>query len=317
MEILQLLLYNLQINLFWERNICMENYSLEHRAIAYSDCPQNKFYHAPVTIPQDSLLICINRCGAVQETSRDFFIQRNESYPYNAIHFVTAGKGILRVRGKEYNLKAGDIFLLHPFEPHYYGSDSEDPMGLLWIEFAGHDISRLVRHITEMDDYVINGDGELLTACADIIINPHRESHIISREIYNILIEIYGKYSINTKKQDIIQQQIQSYIDEHINEDLSLPIIASHFGYNANYFSERFKRMTGMNYNRYVNERKITQACTMLLVTNLSMDQIGSNLGFYDTSHFIKRFEGIMKMSPTTYRKTNIWSGEKEKINDY
>lgn len=86
---------------------------------------------------------------------------------------------------------------------------------------------------------------------------------------------------------------------------MSLEYISKTFGYNPNYFSERFKRMTGINYNRYVNERKVTQACSMLIVTSLSIDQIGENLGYYDTSHFIKRFEKVVGMSPTAYRKCN------------
>lgn len=295
----------------------MANFVHEHRAIAYSDCPQNIFYHAPIPVPQDSILIRINRCGSVEHTPNDFFVQRDTSYYYNAIHFVASGKGKFKTNEVEYNLSAGSIFLINAFEPHYYSSDPNDPMGLLWIEFAGNDIQRLIRYITNNNCHVIRGDIELFTECAEIIINASQDQHKTSEQIYHILMKLCIRVSKVTKKQDDIQQKILSYIDDNLNSDLSLCNISKHFGYNSNYFSERFKRMTGINYNRYINERKITQACSMLIITDLSIDQIGVNLGFYDTSHFIKHFEKVISMSPTAYRKCNTWlAGNSISTND-
>lgn len=285
----------------------MKNYFDEHRAIAYSDCPQNKFYHAKTPVAPDSVIICINRCGSVEQTPQDFFVQRDDSYYYNAIHFITSGSGTLFAGGKKYNLCAGNIFLINSYEPHRYESNPHDPMGLLWLEFAGNDVKRLIRYITQNNSHVLNGDAELFTLCADIIINAHQESYKTSAQIYNILMELCSKCSTLSKKQNDIAKNIQTYIDDNLNSDLSLSSIASHFGYNSNYFSDLFKRTTGITYNRYVNERKITQACSMLITTDFSIDQIAITLGFYDTSHFIKRFEKIIGMSPTAYRNCNGW----------
>lgn len=290
-----------------EQDKIQKEQDLQNRAIASSDCPQNTFYHAPTPVPQDSILIRINRCGSVEQTPKEFFIQRDDKYQYNAIHFVTSGKGTLIVGTSEYRLEAGNVFLLNAFEPHRYLSDYEDPMGLIWIEFAGNGVHRLVRYITDSGSYVFRGEADLFTLCADIIMNAQQEAHKTSAQIYEILMELCGKISRPIRKQDYIQQHIQAYIDDNLTNNLSLEYVAKHFGYNPNYFSERFKRMTGTNYNRYVNERKVAQACSMLIITNLSIDQIGTNLGFYDTSHFIKRFEHVIGMSPASYRKCNTW----------
>lgn len=81
----------------------------------------------------------------MEQTPSEFFVQRDDTYQYNAIHFVTSGKGKLIVEKKEYNLSAVNIFLINAFEPHRYSSDPSDPMGLLWIEFAGNDVHRLIK----------------------------------------------------------------------------------------------------------------------------------------------------------------------------
>lgn len=305
MDILQFLLYNLHINRFFTRRIPMKNTFIRD-AIDYSDCPQNKFYHAPISIQQNSVLIQINRCGSTEQTPNHFLIRRDDSYQYNAIHFVTSGKGTLITPSAQYPLSAGNIFLLNAFEPHCYSSDPEDPMGLLWLEFTGNDVQRLIRRITDSGSHVLSGDADLFSLCADIIINVSQEAYKTSSQIYILLMELYAKTSLHTKKQDSIQRNILSYINNNLNTTLSLEKIANHFGYNSNYFSARFKRMTGVTYNRYVNEQKIAQACSMLTITNLSIDQIGSHLGFYDTSHFIKHFEKITGLSPTAYKKAAV-----------
>ncbi|MFI3212157.1 MAG: AraC family transcriptional regulator [Eubacteriales bacterium] len=285
----------------------MNKQSSNNSSIINSDCPQNIFYNAPIPVSQDSVLIRINRSGSVEQTPPEFSIRRDQSYSYNAIHFITSGSGSLQVGTTTYHLSAGKIFIINAFEPHSYQSNPRDPMGLLWIEFTGNDVSRLVRQITNTVSHVVTGSIDLFTLCADLIMNPQQNAINTSEQIYHILMELYRKTSHLTKKQDAIQQSIQSYIDHNLKNDLSLHTIAKHFGYNPNYFSERFKRSTGITYNHYVNQRRVAQACSMLALTNLSVDQIGENLGFYDTSHFIKHFQKIMKVSPSTYRASNTY----------
>lgn len=280
--------------------------SLKNQPTAYSDCPQNKLYHAPTPVSQDSLFIAINRCGTVNQTPTDFFVHRDETYPYSTLHFVTAGQGTLQTAHKSYDLTAGSIFVVHGFQVHRYQSNPENPMGLLWLEFSGGDSQRLLNAITQ-SGHVVTGDIDLFGQCADLILSPDGPPQQISLKIYSILMKLSEKLNKVTKKQDDIQTAIQSYIDKNLGGDLSLTAISRHFGYNPNYFSQRFKAITGINYNRYVNQRRVTQACLLLVSTAQGMDQICGQLGYYDASHFIRHFEKIIGMTPTAYRNTNNW----------
>ncbi len=53
------------------------------------------------------------------------------------IHFVVSGKGILKCRGKEYPVKAGESFLIFPGEECFYQADMIDPWHYAWVGFRG------------------------------------------------------------------------------------------------------------------------------------------------------------------------------------
>ena len=44
----------------------------------------------------------------------------------------------------------------------------------------------------------------------------------------------------------------RKYIEEHADEELSLTIVANVVNMNANYLSENFKQVTGLNFVEYV-----------------------------------------------------------------
>lgn len=53
------------------------------------------------------------------------------------IHFVLSGKGKYVCEGKEYDLKAGDMFLIKPSQVVSYIADENDPWEYYWVGFNG------------------------------------------------------------------------------------------------------------------------------------------------------------------------------------
>ncbi|QDO93900.1 AraC family transcriptional regulator [Formosa sediminum] len=100
------------------------------------------------------------------------------------------------------------------------------------------------------------------------------------------------------------------YIDEHLNENLSLELVSRIALYSPYHFHRVFKFVTQETLSTYVNRRRIEQAASMLIHKSKSISEIAMLCGFNDNSSFTRAFKKFYKISPTDFRaqNTNIFS---------
>lgn len=98
-------------------------------------------------------------------------------------------------------------------------------------------------------------------------------------------------------------KKIESFIIEHINQDLTLNMIAEHFFYNPSYLSRLFKTKLNKNYMTFVREIRINYAQQLLDDSKYSIVDICNLSGYKSYKHFVKVFKSVTKMTPTEYRK--------------
>ncbi|WP_302488853.1 AraC family transcriptional regulator [uncultured Mitsuokella sp.] len=100
--------------------------------------------------------------------------------------------------------------------------------------------------------------------------------------------------------------RIKEYIDAHYLEDLKLPDIAEALHINLYYLSHTFKDLTGSSPMQYIIRRRIDEAQTLLLTTNMTITDIAMQCGYNNSNYFQSVFSNIVGMPPGKYRKT--WS---------
>lgn len=93
------------------------------------------------------------------------------------------------------------------------------------------------------------------------------------------------------------------YIDDHLYEDLSLKKVAAACNMSPNYFGRVFSKHLHMKFTEYITEKRIEHAKKLLLVTDMSVNEISERLGFTDCSYFIKKFKALVGKTPVNYRK--------------
>ena len=94
----------------------------------------------------------------------------------------------------------------------------------------------------------------------------------------------------------------RKYIEEHSGEELSLWRVAKAVNTHPNYLSERFKRVTGMNFVEYVARTRFRAACRLLHDGDLRISNIAFAAGFQSLSQFNRVFKRFSGKSPTQYR---------------
>ena len=94
----------------------------------------------------------------------------------------------------------------------------------------------------------------------------------------------------------------RNFIDAHSSEELSLGKVARAANTSANYFSEKFKEATGMNFVSYVARMRFEKAATLLREADLRVSEIAFATGFQSLSQFNRIFRKFAGKSPTEYR---------------
>lgn len=94
----------------------------------------------------------------------------------------------------------------------------------------------------------------------------------------------------------------RGYISQHFREELMLGEVARSVNMSANYFSERFKEVTGFNFTDYVARTRIEKARNLLQNPNLRISEIAFDIGFQSLSQFNRSFKKVTGKSPTAFR---------------
>ncbi|WP_256759927.1 response regulator [Cohnella sp. WQ 127256] len=94
-----------------------------------------------------------------------------------------------------------------------------------------------------------------------------------------------------------------SYIQQHYRVEISLQDVADHVHMSKNYFSEQFKRLTGLNFIDFVIQLRIHYAKQLLKTTSLRVYDIGAQAGFNSSKHFLKQFKREVGCTPADYRQ--------------
>lgn len=96
---------------------------------------------------------------------------------------------------------------------------------------------------------------------------------------------------------------VQNYIRQHYNEDLSLKVLAEVACVSPTYFSALFKKETGENYKGYVTRIRMEEALKLVMNTDLKTYEIAEAVGYNNVRRFVDAFKSRYRISPMDYRK--------------
>lgn len=135
--------------------------------------------------------------------------------------------------------------------------------------------------------YANNIINQLLAAFFSIMLRDHSNS-----------IEFAGEYSPCLE----LVPSILQYMDVNYSHT-SIQDIAEHFGFNASYLGQTFKKSTGSTLIAALMEIRVSKARQLLETTSLSVDVISEMVGYEDNTHFIRMFKKKIGITPLQYRK--------------
>jgi len=231
--------------------------------------------------------------------------------------YCLEGRGSVKIKNQEYEIKPGNFFIIPCGVPHKYAADQRLPWTIYWAHFKGTNTNKLINDFLVKNEsycgYVEYNESRMRlfeemysnlemgysndNLCYANMCLPHFLSSFIYKDNYNLSPRKQSKNQIN---------QSINYMKQHIDEMLSLQEMAASVNLSASHFSFLFKKSTGFPPIEYLNHLKVQEACQYLLFTDLRIKEIANKLGIEDPYYFSRMFTKVIGVSPGTYRANGI-----------
>ena len=96
------------------------------------------------------------------------------------------------------------------------------------------------------------------------------------------------------------------YIDNHLDEHISLDLLANKFHFSPFYFHRMFSAIVGKTIAAHIRDRRLLSACKKLVETNCSILSIALDSGYDSAPSFSRAFKRAYRLSPSEYRRQRL-----------
>ncbi|MED4581258.1 AraC family transcriptional regulator [Brevibacillus choshinensis] len=240
-----------------------------------------------------------------------YFTERQHLNSFLVV-YTLAGKGYLRYRNHEYELRPHHVFFIDCHNYQYYKTDKNDLWEMAWVHFNGSSSRGYYEQFLKNGSPVISADdnspipviiGQLLEANRQ---NDVRTEPLSSKYLVDILTELLLATSPPQATGAFLPDHIQKIIsdlDKRFQEKISLDQLASQHAISKYHLLRECKKYTGYTPNEYLIHRRITYAKELLTYSDLTIAAIAHQTGVDNVSHFINLFKQRAEMTPLAYRK--------------
>lgn len=145
----------------------------------------------------------------------------------------------------------------------------------------------------QLSDYFIQSSERLTSA--------DRLTDLLGKVSYTFAEKVaQSKTPVSTDER---MQKAIRYIQQNVNQHLTVGDVADYVGFSKSYFSAYFKKTLGFSVSAFILRCKLEEGRELLQYTDKSISTISEFLCFSSQSHFHTAFRKQFGMTPNEYRR--------------
>jgi AraC-like DNA-binding protein len=223
------------------------------------------------------------------------------------------GRGTLRVRGHEYAIAEGDVFILFPGEAHFCQADPLDPWHLKWVAFEGSQCDALLKRFgasraTPVLPRALTADVSI--AADNVIDQMFQSRNLAALGHFYILLDALvlvqnppQPSETNLANGNLIDR-IMFFLSVNYSEDIDVESVCKFVNYSRSYVSHLFKKEVGMSIPQKLGSIRLKKAEELLRRTKMSGEAVARTVGYKDYAYFSRCFRAEYGLSPSAYRRS-------------
>lgn len=242
--------------------------------------------------------------------------ERENGADEHILIFCVAGTGWYEINGQEHIVRPHEAILIPRGIPHTYGADQTTPWSIHWVHFTGSQADFFLYHLPIGEQKLpvapksVHAIERLFRECYDSFVG----GFVLYRLIYctQILHHLLGYLFFNNDFFSPTQRTSRfrnleatlEFLHQNIHRKITLSEMASHAGISVSHFSSLFKQQTDYSPVAYFIHLKVQRACTLLSLSQSTVQEIAYDVGYDDPYHFSRIFKKVVGVSPSQYRQS-------------
>ena len=243
--------------------------------------------------------------GASENFSKE--CGENFNFPIHLHHFfeliaVISGKMDVSVDGTVYPLTKGEAVLVFPHQVHSLASKtSRHILCIFSPELIKAYTNRYAAKIPENNAFTLN------PYLIEQLKNIREEASSFEKKgfLYSICatLDASTTYRERMNLQENLLYKCFDFVEKNYKNDCSLHALTQDINFSYSYMSRYFKKMTGVSFNEYVNQYRISKACHLLTESGCSVLECAYEVGYTALRSFNRNFKEYTGKTPNQYRK--------------
>ncbi|MEO3947157.1 response regulator [Gorillibacterium sp. CAU 1737] len=128
-----------------------------------------------------------------------------------------------------------------------------------------------------------------------------------AEEVRGVVLEYFSTYTQVEQGEQAVQQHhlihnVARYIQEHVQDNVTVKQLAGQFHLNASYLSVLFKKEMGVTISDFVQETRIGKAKELLRDPNIKVYEVAEQVGFQTAAYFTYLFKKVTGSTPQEFR---------------
>lgn len=248
------------------------------------------------------------------------------SHDYFEFYFFIEGDISTQIGETAYPIQAGDIMLIPPFVPHrpiIHSLGTPYRRFVFWIsqDYYQHllelsaDYSYLFEYVRKSQSYIFHTDritfngiqAKVLLLIEEMRSDRFGKDAQIPIYVNDLILHlnrfVYNRNHLGKRKAEEgnLYRNLIVYIEEHLEDDLSLDLLAKEFYVSKYHISHVFKENLGMSIHQYITKKRLA-LCREAILSNMSITEAYQTFGFGDYSSFYRAFKKEYGISPKDFR---------------
>ena len=251
------------------------------------------------------------------------------THDYYEFYFFLEGDVSIQAGSRTYPAASGDIMLIPPHTPHrpfIHRYDIPYRRFVFWISQAycehllelSPDYIYLMQYVQTTKNYIFHTDritfhsieSKILRLMEEMYTEHFGHAPQISLCINDLVLHLNRLiYEQNHPKKEEDEQPLCqtlcSFIEGHLDEDLSLERLSSEFYVSRYHISHIFKDKLGLSIHQYITKKRLS-LCRAAITDGCSITAVYQSFGFGDYSSFYRAFKKEYGLSPKEYQEMQL-----------
>ena len=249
------------------------------------------------------------------ESKADEKLSTRHCHDTYEILFVSEGKGRYLIEGAEFKLKPRTLVLIKPFEYHCVEVEAGKTYERYVLHFTEDSVVKEVKGTLErLADKSAEDSGNFYSPDSisqmivsifdrfegvDQLSEDDRASYfkLLLSELITLL-SLAGNQKIAHDEAEL-GARVSKYVNEYLEKDISLDVIAKRFFVSKYYLCRAFKKYSGVSLHAYVTQKRVVYA-KQLIESGETASGAAYKVGFGDYSAFYRAYMKVFGTPPTS-----------------